>query len=208
MILLGTIISLLIWLGTIITDLYVAPRKIYIKTGLTSFQFSSVPWPIGSSGGHERWFSRDPLLVFSAGYPCEQLWHGQGCPLFDAVLHFLCQPQHPPPSKVPWKMGSERLLCHVTCLNHASFCLLTVARRGSCGLSCNSHANVNQFTFPILLWACNKRLTPPPPKWPLAANFISWILNTFPSIGDSQIYHHTLSLAVDKKKEGLCSTIL
>ena len=25
------------------------------------------------------------LLVFSAGGPCEQFWHGQGCPLFDVV---------------------------------------------------------------------------------------------------------------------------
>ena len=29
--------------------------------------------------------SRDPLQVFSAGGPCEQIWHGQGCPLFDVV---------------------------------------------------------------------------------------------------------------------------
>ena len=31
-------------------------------------------------------------------------------------------------------MGLERLLWFVTCLNHVSFSLLTVARRGSCGL--------------------------------------------------------------------------
>ena len=30
-------------------------------------------------------FSRDPLPVFSAGGPCEKLWHGQGSPLFDVV---------------------------------------------------------------------------------------------------------------------------
>ena len=48
-------------------------------------QFSSVPRPLGSSGGHERRFSRDPLPFFSAGGPCEQFWHGQGCPLFDVV---------------------------------------------------------------------------------------------------------------------------
>ena len=30
-------------------------------------------------------FSRDPLSVFSAGGPCEQSRHGQGCPLFDVV---------------------------------------------------------------------------------------------------------------------------
>ena len=27
----------------------------------------------------------DPLPVFSAGGPCEQFWHRQGCPLFDVV---------------------------------------------------------------------------------------------------------------------------
>ena len=53
-------------------------------------QFSSVPRPIGSLGagagkGHEGRFSRDPLPVFSAGNPCEQLWHAHGCPVFDVV---------------------------------------------------------------------------------------------------------------------------
>ena len=48
-------------------------------------QFSSVPWPIGSSGGNERRFSRDPLPVFSERGPCEQIWHEQGCQLFDVV---------------------------------------------------------------------------------------------------------------------------
>ena len=40
---------------------------------------------IGSSGGHEGRFNRGPVPVFSAGGPCEQFWHGQGCPLFDVV---------------------------------------------------------------------------------------------------------------------------
>ena len=40
---------------------------------------------IGSLGGHGGWSSRDPLPVFSAGGPCEQFWHGQGCPLFGVV---------------------------------------------------------------------------------------------------------------------------
>ena len=35
--------------------------------------------------------------------------------------------------KVPWRMVLERLLRRVTCPNHASFRLLTVARSGSCG---------------------------------------------------------------------------
>ena len=48
-------------------------------------QFSSVPRPIGSSGGHEERFSRDPLPVFPAGGYCEQFWHGQGSPLVGFV---------------------------------------------------------------------------------------------------------------------------
>ena len=50
-----------------------------------SIMFSSVPSPIGSSGGYEGRFSRDPPPVFYAGGPCEQIWHGQECPLFDVV---------------------------------------------------------------------------------------------------------------------------
>ena len=45
----------------------------------TTVQLSSVPWPIGMSGGwHDARFSRDPLPVFSAGGYCEQVWYGQG----------------------------------------------------------------------------------------------------------------------------------
>ena len=40
---------------------------------------------LGRRGEHKGQFSRDPLPVFSAGGPCEQLWHRQGCPLFDVV---------------------------------------------------------------------------------------------------------------------------
>ena len=50
-----------------------------------SVQFSSVPSPIRSSGGHKRRLSRDSLPVFSAGCPCEQFWQLQGCSLFDVV---------------------------------------------------------------------------------------------------------------------------
>ena len=46
---------------------------------------------------------------------------------------FLCWSWRRPPSKVPCRMGLERLPWHVTFSNHASFHLLTVARRGSCG---------------------------------------------------------------------------
>ena len=48
-------------------------------------QFSSVPRPIGSAGEHGGRFSTGLLPVFSAGDHCEQFWHGQGRPFFDAV---------------------------------------------------------------------------------------------------------------------------
>lgn len=41
------------------------------KIILLSVQVSSVPSPSGSSGGHEESISREPLLIFSAGSPCE-----------------------------------------------------------------------------------------------------------------------------------------
>ena len=68
----------------------------------SSVQFSLVPWPIGSKGGYEERISRAPLPVFSAGGPCQQFCHGQGCPLFD-VVHpaFPRRPRRCPPSKVP-----------------------------------------------------------------------------------------------------------
>ena len=61
-------------------------------TEALSVRFSSVPGPTGSSGAHEGRFSRDPLPVFSAGDPCEQFWHGQGCSLFDVVYPALPVP--------------------------------------------------------------------------------------------------------------------
>ena len=48
---------------------------------------------LGRQGGREGRFSRDPLPVFSAGGPCEQLLQGQGSPLFDVV-----QPAFPLPT--------------------------------------------------------------------------------------------------------------
>ena len=40
-------------------------------------QLSSLPWPIGSSGGHEGRFSRHPLSVSSSAGHCEKFWHGR-----------------------------------------------------------------------------------------------------------------------------------
>ena len=91
-------------------------------------------WPNGWSGGHEGRFSRNPLPVFSAGDPCEQFCHGQGCPLFD-VVHpaFPLRSRRRSSSLVPWRMVTERLSWCVTCPNPASFPVLTDARRASCG---------------------------------------------------------------------------
>ena len=50
-----------------------------------------------------------------------------------SIQHFLCRQRRRPPSKVPRRMVLERLSWRVTCPNHACFCLLTVAGRGSCG---------------------------------------------------------------------------
>ena len=98
-----------------------------------SVQFSSVPWLIGSSGEHKWWLSRDPLPVFSAGGPCKHFWHGQISPLFDAVHQAFPLPTTALPTLHPWRTVLEMLSWCVTCPNHASFCLLIVARRGSCG---------------------------------------------------------------------------
>ena len=49
-----------------------------------------------------------------------------------SIQRFLCWLQCCQPSKVSWRMLLERLSRCVTCLNHASFSPLTVARRGSC----------------------------------------------------------------------------
>ena len=50
-----------------------------------------------------------------------------------SIGYYLCRPRRCPPSKMPRGMVLERTLWRVTCPNHASFRLLTVARRGSCG---------------------------------------------------------------------------
>ena len=48
-----------------------------------SVQFSPLTdWVVGRLRNEER-LSKDPLPVLSAGGPCEQFWHGPGCPLFD-----------------------------------------------------------------------------------------------------------------------------
>ena len=50
-----------------------------------------------------------------------------------SIQHFLCLLQRRLPSKVPGGIILERLSLRLTCPNHASFRLWTVAWRGSCG---------------------------------------------------------------------------
>ena len=74
-------------------------------------EFNSVPWLIGLSAGHDRWFSRNPCPVFSAGGHCEQFWHEKVRLLFD--IHLFSLPKksvaHPPryPERWFWR-GCER----------------------------------------------------------------------------------------------------
>ena len=100
-------------------------------------QSSPVPWlillVIGMLGEHEGWFSRDPVQVFSAGGPCEQFWHGQGCPFFDVVCPAFPLPTTASPTlqgALKDGFGEAVVACDVP--NYASFPLLTVARSGSC----------------------------------------------------------------------------
>ena len=98
-----------------------------IKRKFSSIQFSPMTDQVGFGfffwGGHKRLFIRDPLPVLSAGGPCERLWHGKGCPLYD-VVHpaFPLLTMVSPTLQGALKDGLERLSSHVTCL------ILTVAR--------------------------------------------------------------------------------
>ena len=99
-------------------------------TGLSSVQ--SLDRIIGLFGVPKGRFSRDPLPAFSAGGHCEHFWHGQGCPLFDIVNPaFPLQTMASPTLQGALRDVLERLSWHVICSNHASFHLLTVARRAS-----------------------------------------------------------------------------
>ena len=72
---------------------------IKVKQFLFLIKVNSVQ-SLEASGGHEGQFSKDPLLVFSAEGPCEQFWHEEGCPFFDAVhpaFHLLTTATPPPP---------------------------------------------------------------------------------------------------------------
>ena len=86
-----------------------ANKASQIEHQLSSVQFSSVPSSVGSSEDMTDMndeFIRDSLPVFSAGGPCEQFWHGQGCPLFDVVHPAICLPKdgvaRPPKCSEGW----------------------------------------------------------------------------------------------------------
>ena len=87
-------------------------------TFISSVQFS----PLTDSGGMRdnsaeilfQTFLQDALVSSS----------GMGRYVHSLVLsiqHFLCQPQHCSPSRVPRRRALERLSWCVTCLNHANF---------------------------------------------------------------------------------------
>ena len=96
-------------------------------------QFSSVPWPIASSGDMRD--VSEEILFQSFLQEALRSSSGMGRDVHSFMLsidRFLCRLRRRPHSKVPWRMVLERLSWRVTCLNHASFRLSTVARRGSC----------------------------------------------------------------------------
>ena len=90
---------------------------------------------MGGGGGHEGRISRGPLfLPFLQRVLVSSFGMGRDVHflMLLSIQHFLCRPLRCPPFKVPWGMALERLSWSVTCLNHVSFRLLTIARRGSC----------------------------------------------------------------------------
>ena len=98
----------------------------------SSLQFSPwTNWVIGVTWGtiqhrsSSSLFCRRPLWAGPA-------WVGKST-LILSIQHFLPTLVSSTLNKVPWKMVLERLSWSVTHPNHASFHLLTVARRGSCG---------------------------------------------------------------------------
>ena len=89
----------------------------------------------GGGEGHDRRFCRFSFSFFLQGAivsssGMDRDFHS----LMLSIQHFLSKPRRLP-SKIPLRMVLERLSWFVTCPNHASFRLLTVAKRFSCGLT-------------------------------------------------------------------------
>ena len=100
---------------------------------ISSIQFSPVTdWVVGGIWGTIQQrscsclFYRKPLWAVLA-------WARDVHSSMVSIQHFLCRPRRRPSYKVPLRTGLERLSWRVTCPNHASFRLLRVARRDSCG---------------------------------------------------------------------------
>ena len=88
---------------------------------------SSVPWLIGSSGGHERRFSGDPLPVFFCKSPLWAVLAWAGMSTLWYCPSSISSADH---SVTRCSEGWFWRGCHGVW--HASFHLLTVARRDSC----------------------------------------------------------------------------
>ena len=98
-------------------------------------QFSSVPGPKGSSGGHQDRFSRNPLRTFLAGGLCEQFWNGQECPVFEVIPQtFPLLTTGSPTLQAPWRIVLGRQSRRVKCPNLTRFRLFTVGRSWSCSV--------------------------------------------------------------------------
>jgi len=77
----------------------------------------------------------DTLLQAWLSVACWSRWpmSSEVHSLMLSVQLFRCLPRLRPPSTVPWRIVLLRVLCRVTCPNHWSFLLFTVASTGSWG---------------------------------------------------------------------------
>ena len=97
-------------------------------------QVSLAPWPIRSSGNT----ADDSAEILFHSF-LQEAFVSSSCmgrdvrSLMLSIQHFLCWQRRRPPLKCPEGWFWKGLLWCVTCPNHASFHLITVARRDACG---------------------------------------------------------------------------
>ena len=121
----------------VVSCCWIEERKDHaVKLFNGSFQFSSVQSldPLGRQGDLRDNLAK--ILFQNSLLEAPVSSSGMGRDVHSLMLftqHFLCRPRPRPSSEVPWNMGLKRLSWRVTCPNYASFFLLTVVRRGSCG---------------------------------------------------------------------------
>ena len=110
-------------------------RHAHRLNGAKHVQFSSVPWPTGSSGEQKGRFSRDPLPVcYVEGGPCERFWQKQVCSLFDVVhLPFPLPTTASPTLQGALKDDFREAVVSCDVPEPCKFGSLWLARRGSCG---------------------------------------------------------------------------